>query len=521
MKTIIVLTIFAICICAFISASNFKSKPDVEALSMHQKKDTDNISFNISDISLCGANAAYHIPFSVILPLAQDIPGFRDTTTLINFLQNRFDILSWETFIALNWPSDANGNPDSTACFTAKTGETVWENWMPSTKIFVPAGQKPAEWETGRFKEAAYYGITPLAAAELPEKPGDIHPLNSGNSSTLRIGKVDSMFTIFDAEQFPVVDKNHMYTLFENFYNRQAYDYIVKSGLYSKAGQLQFSKTWPSYTKGLTVVTSGNDTINIEKTYQRAYFPVGNIKDSSKTIGNTTYNFSKNEGAIIIKSAWIVLTSKSDYQNYYTRTVNVKEKNGKIKTRTLGLVGMHIIHKVAEVTQWVWSSFEHIDNAPLLDTATGEAILQPGVDYLYFNEKNTDTSLYNRHPDSIYQPNPFSRKQSQVVRIYPSLKSTDSINDQFHALIAKTDKNSVWLHYRLVGTQWPFNPNLFTKGSDYQPALLGNPILETYIQKTSSCMDCHSAARFLYNGSKTNFNYGFNADFIWGLADAK
>jgi hypothetical protein len=470
------------------------------------------------DLSLCGPNAAYNIPFSVDLPRAQDIPGFPDSTALINFLQNRFDILSWETFIALNWPATANGDVDTTACFANYAPETVWESWMPSSRIFVPEGQQPAQWQKGAYKPNNYFHLAVLAVDTVSRRPGNIHPLNSGTSSTFRIAKVDSEFTILDAEQYPVIDKNHMYTLYENFYNKEAYDYIVQSKLYSKKGQLEFSKKWPSYTKGLTV-TQGKDTINIEKTYKRAYFPVGNIKDSSKTIDSTTYAFSKNEGAIIIKSAWIVLTDSSDYKNYFTRTVRVKEKTG-YKVRTLGLVAMHFIHKVAEVTQWVWSSFEHIDNAPLIDSS-GRAILKPGIDYLYFDEQNTDTSLYNKHPDSIYQPNPFRRVSSQVVAILPSLKSTDSINNQFHALIARYNNKSVWLHYRLVGTQWPFNPNLFTPGSDYQPLLLGNPIMETYVQKTSSCMSCHSTARFLYGGAGTNFKYGFNADFVWGLNDAK
>ncbi len=511
MKIIIILSIFVICIYAIINGCNTNSKTSDELSGAQQKTDT-------LDLSLCGVDGAYNIPFSVDLPKAEDIPGFPDTTALINFLQNRFDILSWKTFIALNWPATENGGPDSSACFTDYAGTSVWEHWMPSTKIFVPVGQSPSHWQTGKYKTMDYYGITALAIDSVSKKPGNIHPLNSGTFSIFRIAKVDSMFTILDAEQFPVVDKNHMYTLYENFYNKQAYDYIVKSNLYSKAGQMQFTKTWPSYTKGL-IVTTGKDTVNIEKTYKRAYFPVGNIKDSSKTIGNTTYSFSKNEGAIIIKSAWVVLTDSSEYGDYFTRTVRVKEKNG-MKVRTLGLVGMHIIHKVAEVTQWVWSSFEHIDNAPLIDS-TGKVILKPGIDYLYFDENNTDASLYNKHPDSIYQPNPFSRKSSQVVQILASLKSTDSINEQFHALIAKNNKKSVWLHYRLVGTQWPFNPNLFTPGSDYQPALMGNAIMETYVQKTSSCMSCHSYARFLNTKSDTSFSYGFNADFIWGLNDAK
>lgn len=512
MRTSTLLSLFAICNCLIFVAC--KSEPQQVSKTLQKPAIADSLQ-----ISLCGTDGAYNIPFSIVLPEAHDIPGYlsiADSLLLIDYLQNRFDIFSWKTFIALNWPATENGNPDSSLCFGQHSRTTtVWQNWMPSTKIFVPAGQKPAPWKTGKYSPVRYYSNS-TAATENATKPGNIHPLNSGDSSILRIAKADSSFTMFDADNYPVVDKNHMYTLFENFYNKQAYDYIVQGKLYSKAGQQQFAKSWPSNTKGITYKIN-NDTVNIEKNFQRAYFPVGNVKDSSKSIGEATYSFVRNEGAIIIKSAWIVLTDSSEYKNYFTRTINIKGRNRPV---TLGLVGMHIIHKVAEVTQWVWSSFEHVDNAPLIDPKTGKAILEPGIDYLYFNEQDEDTSHYNKHTDSIYQPHPFSRKPSQVVKLYPSLKSTDSINALFHNAIARDNKNSVWLHYQLVGTQWSFNPVLFTPGYDYKPALLGNAILETYIQKTSSCMGCHAAARFLYDDPKT-FGQGYSADFIWGLNDAK
>src|SRR5207302_4222192 len=32
--------------------------------------------------------------------------------------------------------------------------------------------------------------------------------------------------------------------------------------------------------------------------------------------------------------------------------------------RTLGLVGIHIVHKTTSRPQWIWTSFEHKDNVP-------------------------------------------------------------------------------------------------------------------------------------------------------------
>lgn len=82
------------------------------------------------------------------------------------------------------------------------------------------------------------------------------------------------------------------------------------------------------------------------------------------------------------------------------------------------------------------------------------------------------------------------------------------------------DSNSVWQYYQLVGTQWPFLPTLFTSGEGYTPNIMANTVLETFEQKNSSCMGCHSNARFLTSDTTTR-GYGYNADFIWGLTNVK
>lgn len=468
------------------------------------KLSAQNISAD--SMRLCGPNAIfYKLSGSLELPLVQDIPGFRNSDSLIAFLQNAADTFSWKTFIALNWPATKTGEADTTECFANNNSEsTVWESWMPGAEIFNAATGIPKPWPGGT-------------------KPGKLLKDNL-EVHQLRISKIDSEFTIFDAEQFPVVDTRHMYTLYENFYNHSAYNYIVNGKLYSKAGQAEFAKNWPNLTTGFYPVKNGHDTLNIAAHFKRAYFSVGNAKDSveiqpgflrNDTSTYTLY-FKKDPGAIIIKSAWVVLVpGKDDVSKYLTRTIWV-QSGQQTKKAVLGLAGMHIMHKVAEQTQWVWSSFEHIDNAPQIDEK-GNAVLKPGVDYLYFDENKNDTSLYNKKPVSVFESNPFRRVPTQVVQLKGPQKSTGVINNYFHDLIRKAYNNSKWLNYRLIGTQWAFQPDFFTPGFDYQPTLLANPVLETYIQSTSSCMSCHSQARFLND----SLHYGYNADFVWELANVK
>ncbi|MEP7318555.1 MAG: hypothetical protein ABI921_07430, partial [Panacibacter sp.] len=134
MKTIIFSVIYIICIYTMTWGHDSDSNKTPSLSSFAALKNIDTLTIN-----LCGVEGgAFNIPWSVDLPKAQDIPGFPDTTAMINFLQNKVDIMSWKTFIALNWPATQKGGPDSAACFTENKGITVWENWMPSTKIFVP-----------------------------------------------------------------------------------------------------------------------------------------------------------------------------------------------------------------------------------------------------------------------------------------------------------------------------------------------------------------------------------------------
>jgi hypothetical protein len=169
---------------------------------------------------------------------------------------------------------------------------------------------------------------------------------------------------------------------------------------------------------------------------------------------------------------------------------------------------------VAEAPQWVWSTFEHTRNAPVLDEH-GQAILKPGVDYLYFDETKSDTSLYNKALDHPKSGRFKTKGQVQIVRLKKGEANTEKVNDHYHDLIKNANPKSVWLHYRLVGTQWPFiNPDPFQVAGRPVPALMANAMMETYHQQTSSCMGCHTNARILATADSS----GYFADFIWGLA---
>src|SRR5206468_1937411 len=77
-------------------------------------------------------------------------------------------------------------------------------------------------------------------------------------------------------------------------------------------------------------------------------------------------NDDKTFGPIEVKGAWKILPGPNE--RFHTRTVEVAWPNPAKKDSflchqyTMGLVGLHIAHKTKNAPQWIWSTFEQVDN---------------------------------------------------------------------------------------------------------------------------------------------------------------
>ena len=176
--------------------------------------------------------------------------------------------------------------------------------------------------------------------------------------------------------------------------------------------------------------------------------------------------------------------------------------------QTVGLVGMHIVHKTNSAAQWVWSTFEHVDNAPTeADVASGTL----KATYNFYNPKCSAADCPpNQVPPRPWDPTKKSAFHTQVVRI-DSFKgnafapqSAAARNADALKLLAGVNPKSVWLNYELISTQWPTATGkcAATPGNPIgtpAPNFLANTMLETYVQGmnpsgSSSCMFCHNNA---------------------------
>lgn len=374
-------------------------------------------------------------------------------------IQGDFDIYSWNTFIALNWPPgpDGNGDPNKTIGQNGDN-DTVWEHYRDVADIFLPGGARPS-----------YNGpVSVPSQCKASYKPG-MRVLS-------QVGKTPTVLTDF-SQPFntgPLIDQNGNYTRYEILVNKPMFDYILQNTLYSKAGQKVFSGA--------------------------VKFPCGVLNGP--------------EGAIMVKSAWKVI-SAADKNRFHTQTVLVytpASQNPKYpascSTKLMGLTGLHIGHKTNSASQWLWSTFEHVDNAPTEEDVASKKFK---AKYNYYNPKCSAAKCPpNQVPPRPWNPTKVSAFRSQVVRMNMfkgnefAFTSAAARNADALKLLLGVSNNSVWKNYELISTMWPTNTGQCqaTPGDPLgtpAPNFLANTTLETYIQGmvpnvSSNCIECHNNA---------------------------
>ena len=68
----------------------------------------------------------------------------------INFNQTIAVDFGWQLFVAMNWPASttARGVPDTSKNIGDTSVPTVWETFKTVDEVFLPNGEKPADWNT-------------------------------------------------------------------------------------------------------------------------------------------------------------------------------------------------------------------------------------------------------------------------------------------------------------------------------------------------------------------------------------
>lgn len=396
------------------------------------------------------------------------------------------DCFAWQQFIALNWPVDAAhtfGAPGDLA-------QVQWETYIPENILFNDSGSAPPAWGTW----------------DVFQSVKGHKDFKSLKNSGVKLLSMSSKFGIGDTGAFGISEaapfngpnwlgaQNGTNVWYEVLLNKDYYDYVTQKGFYNAKTQ--------------------HDSVKLG---QFINFPVG----ASPT----------QVGAIELKIAWMEVDSPGaeKWQRYkLSQAVVVDPKTKTIRSVTVALVGMHILHKTASQPTWVWSTFEQVDNVADDDSITG--ISHP-YGYNFFNPNCSQNCTPNISPTYYLSDSTPSPIQVTRVNAFTKTASNIAINKTIQAAIQNKYPNSVWQYYQLVDVIWgqsePLNsptdtlsaPNTIQFGQKSDYAAVANTTMETYIQ-SNTCLDCHRFSTIAPYALDAGNNKKFG-DFSFAISAAK
>ncbi len=465
---------------------------------------------------------------SIDYDLPADIMG-----TTSNATDSTFQEFGWRTFLGINAPSV--GGQISTS------GDNVaqWGSWSATVDLLLcqesptPAGCICPNGDCTASGTHFY----PSACREVP---------NYQNYRVLgQVDKIDDSFLEAQSGGLsgdPVLDRTGNFLRYEILLSPATYDEVISQELYDE-----------DKIKERTSPINLNCGVN---TYSG-----GDPSDADM-------------GAMVLKVAWMDVTdalqsgavdgSQYHLEQLLVSTPDYRNSDGEATCdlRTMAMVGMHVAHKTFNQPVWIWSTFEHNDNAPdctgpfpapnfstggpnesCPDSVAGE--------FNFFGELCNDGAQAcadcNAPPAANGDcDNPSSSVGdgfcldeapaavggiSKLCRQVPisSYPEAESWNTACQGALGS---DSVWGHYSLISSQWGtseipagcsnvssdiFSGNVndtrikpkVSAGGQMKP-LLANTSMESY--ERSNCMGCHSKARFTNDDGNE-----LSTDFIYFL----
>ena len=376
--------------------------------------------------------------------------------------------LAWRDFIALNFPAEITpqGKLEPTPSkehgldYHAGDYSAVWQTWPEARDIFLPGAAVPAGFGTGH------------------QAPADC--LRKDASGRLELTDKIVLDEYVQADRMgPVIDKQGQYVRYGLSFSKPMFDYITAHQLYSTEGQ------------------AAMDTNNPDRDKQTIQFPAGQY---------STNDNPAMTGSIFVKSSWKILDASDNKSSFYRSQAYVYDQAGgafadeptvkeQCSLKPIGLVGFHIVHLTRSAPQWVWATFEHVDNGPWLNDFT--STLKRG--YTFFDAAKCPASggvpscAFDTVPAAPWNPQRPGQTPTQLVRLAAPGKLALAVNEQYNNRIKTTYPDSVWANYFLVDVQFPTNVKTAGGGQgaavpnpaypDGMPAtsFLSNSTMETYI----------------------------------------
>ncbi len=417
--------------------------------------------------------------------LPQDITDFSSSfvyMTIEPTAQNPFDLFSWKSFVALNWPTDSGETDDFLSIGDAPSSARAWQHYEGPNELF---------------------GLNTMTACKE-----NLEALEEGNSM-LKLAEY------LQASGQPLIDQSGNYVIYDVRVNDALGHYIEQNQLDTLVGQRTFKE-------------SG----------QEIEFPLGYYDNIETKLGGSV-------GAIELKTAWRILDPLiDDTSRYFVRDALIALEASAVESGEarcfdvqVGLVGMHIVQRTRSGNggDWIWSTFEHVDNAPMADNARGpnsifartlfpdgcQAEKMAARTWSFHSGQCRDCETNSIDlPKSVSSTGvvwkwseemPFAGSMiakgvspPQVVRCCRPSLGTRAINEVWQEKL----RGTIWANYELLTTQWKGANRDLMFPSGEVPRYLTNTTMETYIQdaQDGTCLGCHSHA-VTAAGQSANFSF--------------
>lgn len=394
---------------------------------------------------------------------------------LQSFNQSKANCFAWQEFISLNWPTLPNSSFGAPNDMQA----VQWETYMPSNVLFQPNGAPPPNW--GTLVSPEYAKLFKSQRLLFQKTKTKLLTFTSKFDDADTIRGLDFQQAAPFGKPNWLGAQNSTNLWYEIMLNKDYYDFLTKTRYYNAVIQHDSAKA------GIPL-----------------NFPEGVYKGKV--------------GAIELKAAWMEVPNpqSAQWQRYKLSYATVMDPQTKqLRNTVVALVGLHILHKTTNQPTWVWATFEQIDNVPNVNTA------YPTPPYGYnLNSQNCQPkqvkvktqsggdstvtvgcTANTSPPYYLNQAGPVPIQTTRVNGIDP--QDAVPVNTRMQAAIKQYYPNSVWQYYQLVDVIWsqslqpdPTTPiqaprNINKAAMISGASIVANTTLETYVQKTNTCFNCH------------------------------
>lgn len=363
--------------------------------------------------------------------LPPDSPALPAGTTPSAF-QPAIDDYAWQMFVAMSWPASATerGIADPAQQIGAP-GMTVWGSLKDVDEVFLPDAASPAAWDAWPSSEPA--------ACQASDKPMKHLTMQSKVSPQMR--------NVAQAVGGTLTDQRGNLARYAESMNQYEFGAIVAQHLFN-----------------------------------------ADVQAAQKT------DLSLPFGSMEVKSAWREWTDAEDKATwtdangnqpplaarYYIQPFCVLDKDGQTwATKKMALVGLHISRKTPNAPEWIWTTFEQVDN------------VNAGAPFCSFFNILCGSCPPNTSTEVNGKPTTKPTQVTRLTSIDPARLKRNAVWQKALAAVP----GSPWPYYELIGAQWPTEPKQSALSGVPFPAQVANVVIETYNQATSSCMNCHTGAR--------------------------